>query len=197
MAIEKGYSPVSLGIDYHQHHRVELDYAEKLSRRFKVERRVLRIEWDKPHREIPLDRSIEEMRAKPSPAFLPGRNIVFLTLGLAEAAGIGASEVWIGINSIDFSGYPDCTQEFLDSYSKTIQVGMPGGPRILAPLMFLSKPEIAKKAANYGLQPDDTWSCYRPVLIGSLSKPCGRCDACRLNEYAWKSIQQEPLKTTS
>ena len=193
MAVEEGRNPVSLGIDYRQHHRIELDYAEQICRRFDIERRVLRIEWDKPFREIPLDRTVEEMRVSRSSAFLPGRNIVFLSLGLAEAAGIGATEVWLGINAVDYSGYPDCTQEFLNSFRKIVEIGMPDGPSIHAPLLTFSKPEIAKKAMEFGLGPDDTWSCYRPVSKHGNPQPCGRCDACKLHNYAWEPFRRDAI----
>src|SRR5437660_7528589 len=97
LAREKGHSVVSLGIDYGQRHKIELTYARKQCRKFKIPRRVIRVRWTKPERIIPKNRSMEEMRSAVSPAFLPGRNAIFLTLGAAEAAGIGASELWIGV----------------------------------------------------------------------------------------------------
>ena len=188
LALEKGREVISLGIDYGQRSRAELEYALKLCERFDVERKVLNIEWDKPERVIPKSRSINEIGKEVSSAFLPGRNALFLVLACAEATGIGASEVWTGINSIDYSGYPDCRPEFLEQFKKMINLAIPGGPDIIAPLLSLSKPEIAKEAYRLGVRRGDTWSCYRPLTKGSEYEPCGQCDACVLHKHSWEHI---------
>jgi 7-cyano-7-deazaguanine synthase len=184
-----GHETISLGIDYGQRLRVELIFADLQCRQKQIERQVIEVKWTKPERTIPLDREVDDIRAHASPAFLPGRNLVFLTLGSAHAAGIGMDEVWIGINSIDFSGYPDCTQEFVESYSIASRVGIPGGPVVRAPLMNKTKPEIASMAYTLGIRPGDTWSCYRPKVSEGVVAPCGRCDACKLHEYAWANAK--------
>lgn len=191
LALEKGREVISLGIDYGQRSRAELEYALKLCNRFDVERKVLKIEWDKPERVIPKSRSINEIGKEVSSAFLPGRNALFLVLACAEATGIGASEVWTGINSIDYSGYPDCRPEFLEQFKKMINLAIPGCPDIIAPLMSLSKPEIAKEAYRLGIRQGDTWSCYRPQTKGGGFEPCGQCDACVLHKYAWEHIPKQ------
>ena len=188
LASEKHRTVISLGIDYGQTSRAELEYAERLCVRFGIERRVLYVQWDKPVRELPMNRKVEEIRSGVSPGFLPGRNALFLVLACAEAAGIGASEVWIGVNSRDYSGYPDSRPEFLDSFQKMIDIAMPGAPRVVAPLSSLSKPEIALEAHRLELLPDDTWSCYRPISLEEGYQPCGRCDACVLHRYAWEKV---------
>jgi 7-cyano-7-deazaguanine synthase len=185
LAREQGHSVVSLGIDYGQRHKIELTYARKQCRKFKIPRRVIKVRWTKPERTIPKNRSVEEMRSTVSPAFLPGRNAIFLTLGAAEAAGIGASELWIGVNCIDFSGYPDCRVEFIEAFKSMLAYAIPDGPKVVAPLLLMSKPEIAKEAARLGLKYGDTWSCYRPVNNDSGNQPCGECDACILHKEAW------------
>ncbi|MBN2019682.1 MAG: 7-cyano-7-deazaguanine synthase QueC [Sedimentisphaerales bacterium] len=188
LALEKGREIISLGIDYGQKSRAELEYAIKLCDRFNVSRKVLNVSWDKPNRTIPKDRKINEIGKDVSTAFLPGRNALFLVLGCAEAAGIGASEVWIGINSIDYSGYPDCRPEFLEQFKKMMQLAIPKGPKIIAPLISLTKPEIAKEAYRLGIRQGDTWSCYRPKTTENGFVPCGKCDACILHKYAWENI---------
>lgn len=185
LAREKGHSVVSLGIDYGQRHKIELTYARKQCRRFKIPRSVIKVRWTKPERIIPKNRSVEEMRATVSPAFLPGRNAIFLTLGAAEAAGIGASELWIGVNCVDFSGYPDCRAEFIEAFKSMLVCAIPDGPKVVAPLLSMSKLEIAKEAARLGLKYGDTWSCYRPINDHSGNQPCGECDACVLHKAAW------------
>ena len=186
LALEKVYEAISLGIDYNQKSRAELQCAARLCDRFNIERKVLKVEWDKPGRYIPMDRTVADIGKGVSPAFLPGRNVLFLVLGYAEASGIKASEVWIGINSVDYSGYPDCRPEFLQEFQKMISLAMPDGPEVVAPLVSMSKPEIAKEAIRLGIGSNDTWSCYRPIKTSNGFKPCGRCDACVLHNYAWE-----------
>ena len=186
LALQRDRDVLSVGIHYNQKHFVELEYADQQCSRLSVPRRVLAVTWQKPQRAIPLDRNVLEMRGG-STAFLPGRNAVFLALGCAEAAGVGASEVWIGINEVDFSGYPDCTGRFLAAFNTLLQTAMPGGPIAVAPLLRLSKPQIAHLALGFGLGPDDTWSCYRPHYEAGVARPCERCDACGLHQLAWSS----------
>ena len=190
LAIEQGFVPVSVGIDYGQRHSVELQFAQRQCARFGVERRLLAVRWDKPDRPLPLDRGLEQMRASVSPAFLPGRNILFLSLAIAEAAGIGATQVWTGVNSVDFSGYPDCRPEFIEAFRAMIRSGMTHSPELVAPLQFLPKREIARLAHRLGVGKGDTWSCYRPVDADGSVIPCGRCDACILHEEAWKGVDE-------
>lgn len=185
MAMQAGHEVLSLGIDYGQRHRIELEYAAAQCRKYSVERRVLRVEWDKPTRHMPTGRSLDEIRVGVSPAFLPARNAVFLSLASAEAAGIGAGEVWIGVNAIDFSGYPDCRPEFINAFKAMINAAIPGGPQIVAPILQMSKPQIATEAHRRGLAPGDTWSCYRPSFTREGIRPCEECDACILHVHAW------------
>lgn len=187
LAISRGHDVLSLGIDYNQTHRIELDYAAAHCARFGVERKVIRVSWDKPHRVIPTNRSISEIRQGVSSAFLPGRNGLFLMLAAAEAAGLRADETWTGINSVDFSGYPDCTPEFVASFRKMLSFAIPGGPKLVAPLQQKSKPQIARLAKRLGLSNEDTWSCYRPRIAKVGIVPCGECDACKLHQFAWAS----------
>lgn len=187
LALKKRRHVVSLGIDYGQRHHIELDYASAQCRRFGVERRVLSVRWDKPERPLPTNRSVSELGKAVSPAFLPARNGLFLILGCAEAAGVGASEVWTGINSVNFSGYPDCKPEFMAAFRKLIRIGIPRGPKVLAPLQHKSKPQIARLGKRLGLNSSDTWSCYRPQPTASGLSPCGKCDACVLHAFAWTS----------
>jgi len=187
LAMEARREVVSLGVDYGQRHRIELEYAAAQCRRYGVERRLLRVEWDKPPRAIPTGRSVAEMRTGVSPAFLPGRNAVFLTLACAEAAGIDAGEVWIGVNALDFSGYPDCRPQFIDAFKAMVESAMPSGPQVVTPLMHMSKPDIAREALRLGLVQGDTWSCYTPLFATGGISPCGSCDACVLHAYAWQN----------
>jgi len=189
MAKEKGRTVVSVGIDYGQRHHVEMDYAASQCERFGIERRILRVNWDKPKRSLPLNRKVSAIGRTISPAFLPARNGIFLLLACAEAAGLGAAEVWVGVNSVNFSGYPDCKPEFIAAFKKMLRIGVPNGPRIIAPLQLKSKIQIAAIAHRLGLTATDTWSCYRPQINSGGVTPCGRCDACVLHDHAWKSLR--------
>lgn len=185
MAVAQRHEVISLGIDYNQTHHVELDYAATQCVEFGVERHVIRVTWDKPIRVIPKNRSLSEIRRGVSSAFLPGRNGVFLMLASAEAAGLGANEVWTGINSVDFSGYPDCRPEFVKGFNQMLTLAIPHGPKLKAPLQTKTKPQIGRMAKRLGLKWESTWSCYRPRITKTGVSPCGECDACKLHDYAW------------
>jgi 7-cyano-7-deazaguanine synthase len=189
--MEAGHTVVSLGIDYGQRHKIEMEYARVQCAKYGIERRIIRIEWDKPVRPLPVGRSINEIRSGESPAFLPGRNVVFLSLACAEAAGVGAQEVWVGINAIDFSGYPDCRPEFVRAFKEMIAAGIPNLLEVVAPLLHLSKPQIAAEAMRLGLGPRDTWSCYQPFFSNKGIVPCGECDACKLHAFAWQHLESD------
>jgi len=187
-AKSEGSEVVSFGVNYGQRLVVELMFAQRQCEKIGVHREVVSVAWQKPERTIPLGRSIEEMSSGISPAFLPARNALLLSLACAHASGIGADEVHTGLNSIEFSGYPDCTVEFLERFQAMMATANPGGPRIVAPLHTMSKPEIAALAKEVGIGENDTWSCYRPQLVDGCVSPCHQCDACRLHDHAWSSI---------
>jgi 7-cyano-7-deazaguanine synthase len=190
LARRTGRAVISFGVAYGQRHEVELDYARTQCARFGVERRVIDVTWDRPEIDIPRDRTVAEMKAGIAPTFVPGRNAVFLALACAEAAGVGATEVWLGVNAVDYSGYPDCRESFLQAFRAMWAEAVPNGPRIVAPLVALTKPEIAALAAGLGLAPGETWSCYAPDVSGPAPQPCGHCDACLLHAHAWAEAAQ-------
>lgn len=185
----EGAEVFSLGIDYGQELDVEMVFAKRQCVALGVPREVISVAWRKPHRLIPIGRELSEMRASVSSAFLPARNVVFLSLASAHAAGMSADEVHIGLNCVDFSGYPDCTVEFFDAFRSMMEVASPRGARIEAPLLAMSKPEIARLAKGLGIGEHDTWSCYQPKIVEGSVTPCRVCDACRLHDYAWRTIE--------
>lgn len=185
----EGAEVFSLGIDYGQKLAVEMIFAAQQCATLGIPRDVISLSWRKPERPLPINRTISEMRASISPAFLPARNVVFLSLASAHAAGIGAEEIHIGLNCVDFSGYPDCTVDFFNAYRAMMTIANPGGPLIKAPLLTLSKPEIARMAKELGIGKNDTWSCYQPKITEGAVVPCHVCDACRLHDYAWRDTE--------
>ncbi len=130
---------------------------------------------------VPLDQ--DPMAAGIPTTYVPARNTVFLSLALAWAEVLGAREIWIGVNAIDYSGYPDCRPEFLRAFGELARVATKvgveddGAPKIVAPLLDLSKAEIVRAGTALGVDYGLTSSCYAPTPDGA---PCRRCDACQL-----------------
>jgi len=182
----------SLGVDYGQKGRPELHSAAVLCRRLDIPRRTVRVRWDKPSVVIPTGRTVDKIKLSVSPAFLPARNVVFLTMAAAESASIRANEIWIGVNSVDYSGYPDCRPEFIQAFQRMVNKAIPGGPAVVAPLQHLSKPQIAGLAIELGLSRNETWSCYSPRRISGRLHRCNACDGCVLSEYAWAHASKAP-----
>jgi 7-cyano-7-deazaguanine synthase len=192
LARKHGREPRSLGISYGQRQQIEIEYAARQCKQFGFERHLVDVGWQKPHIDVPTGRTMEQMRDGIAPTFLPGRNAVFLAIACAEAAGAGAEEVWIGVNAVDYSGYPDCRETFLTAFRNMWAEAVPNPPRIVAPLVNLTKPQIAALAKDLGLKPGDTWSCYAPDTTGATPQPCGVCDACILHNHAWDDVANAP-----
>ena len=186
LAREQGFRVAALTIDYNQRHRVELDAARKVAARIGVERHVV----------LPLDlrlfggSALTDTIAVPKDGvgedipvtYVPARNLVFLSLALAWAEAAGSGDIFIGVNALDYSGYPDCRPEFIAAFQNlatlATKAGVEGHPiRINAPLQHMTKADIAREAHRLGLDAGMSWSCYDPTPGG---KHCGLCDSCRL-----------------
>ena len=186
LAREAGFALHALTIDYNQRHRIELDAARVIAARLGAERHVV----------LPLDlrafggSALTDDIAVPKDGvgpdipvtYVPARNLVFLSLTLAWAEALGARDIFIGVNALDYSGYPDCRPEFIAAFAEIAELATKagaGGERfaIHAPLQFLGKAEIAREAQRLGLDPALSWSCYDPLPDG---RACGACDSCRL-----------------
>jgi 7-cyano-7-deazaguanine synthase len=186
IARERGFALYALTIDYNQRHRRELESASRIAAELDVTQHVV----------LPLDLrrfggsaltdAIEVPKRGLSngiPAtYVPARNLVFLSLTLAWAEAIGARDIFIGVNALDYSGYPDCRPEFIASFTQTARLatkaGVEVGPfTIHAPLQRMGKAEIAAEALRLELDPALSWSCYDPTPAGLA---CGLCDSCRL-----------------
>ena len=186
LAREAGFAVLALTFDYNQRHRVELDAARIVAARIGVERHVV----------LPLDlrafggSALTDDIAVPKDGvgpeipvtYVPARNLVFLSLALAWAEAAGSADIFIGVNALDYSGYPDCRPEFIGGFEQLARVATAYGDRggsvtIHAPLQFLKKADIAREAVRLGLEPGESWSCYDPLPDGQA---CGLCDSCRL-----------------
>ncbi|SEJ76608.1 preQ(0) biosynthesis protein QueC [Sphingobium sp. AP50] len=192
LAREAGYHVLALSIDYNQRHRVELRAAARVAESLNAIRHIV----------LPLDltafggSALTADIAVPKDGvgpdipitYVPARNTIFLslTLGLAEVAG--ASDIFIGVNALDYSGYPDCRPEFIDAFQKmatlATKAGVEGHPiRINTPLQYMSKADIVREAYRLGLDTGLSWSCYDPTPD---AKHCGLCDSCRLRSKGYE-----------
>jgi 7-cyano-7-deazaguanine synthase len=189
IAQSRGFTCNCLSFLYGQRQSVELERARIICRNAGVVRHlVLRVELDAiggsaltTDMEVPKDRPLSEMEQEIPVTYVPGRNILFLAHALSWAEVLGAADIFLGINAVDYSGYPDCRPEFLRAFEQMANLGTRAGTtgkpfRLHAPLIHLSKKEIIRTGRDLGVDYSLTHSCYDPIG----EKACGRCDACRL-----------------
>ncbi len=189
-ARSQGFDCVTLAVDYGQRHRVELEHARRVSgalgarehREVSVDLRAIGGSALTADIEVPKDRAAEVMATGVPITYVPARNTVFLSLALALAETIEATEIVAGMNAVDFSGYPDCRPEFVHAFEALARVathaGVEGGAlRIHTPLMTLGKAAIIQLGVSLGVDYALTTSCYDPT---PGCDACGRCDACLL-----------------
>ena len=188
-----GYELYALTIRYGQVHEREVDAARRVARALGVTRQL---ELDVPlskiggsalvgDGEIPKDRAMGANADDPGgipSTYVPARNTVFLSLAMAWAEVVGADAIVIGVNALDYSGYPDCRPEYLRAFERVAALATKAGVegralRVLAPLLELSKSDIIRRGLALGVDYGLTWSCYDPSASGA---PCGRCDSCIL-----------------
>ena len=173
-------------LEPHQRHRRELDAAQAVARELGVARHVvlpldLR-QFGGSALTADIDVPKEGVGEEIPVTYVPARNLVFLSLTLAWAESLGARDVFIGVNALDYSGYPDCRPEFISGFEHLARLATKAGAegddfRIHAPLQYLGKAEIVSEAFRLGLDPAISWSCYDPQPDGTA---CGKCDSCRL-----------------
>jgi len=188
LAQEAGFAVHALTVDYGQRHKVELQSAARIAERLGLAR----------HTQIALDlrafggSALTDAINVPKGGvgddipvtYVPARNLVFLALTTACAEAAGARDVFIGVNALDYSGYPDCRPEFIASFAETARLGTKAGVEgapfmIHAPLQHMTKADIARECARLGLDSAWSWSCYDPTPEGLA---CGLCDSCRLRK---------------
>ncbi len=192
LAREAGYQLNALTIDYNQRHRREIESARMIADMLGVARHVI----------LPLDlrqfggSALTDDIAVPKGeigdpipiTYVPARNLVFLSLTLAWAEALGATDIFIGVNALDYSGYPDCRPEFISGFEHLATLATKAGVEgkavtIHAPLQFMSKADITREAARLNLDAGMSWSCYDPQTDGSA---CGTCDSCRLRKAGFE-----------
>jgi len=208
MARHGGYDIYALTFDYGQRHKIELKAAQKVAKYFGAKKHlILHIELgtiggsaltkDIP---IPQGRKPKEIRSSGVPiTYVPARNTIFLAYALAWAEVLEAADIFIGVNAIDFSNYPDCRPEFVKSFQRTANLGTKAGMEgkkitIHAPLMYMTKGEIIKKGISLGVDYSMTHSCYNP---GKDGLPCGKCDSCLLRKKGFEEAGIKPDQFTT
>ena len=194
IARSEGFSPLySLSFDYGQRHRYELEAARKIAAEFAVrQHRVISIDLRQfgqsaltDEIDVPKDRTQETMAGEIPVTYVPARNTIFLSYALAWAEVLGALDEFIGVNAIDYSGYPDCRPEFIEAFERMANLAtkMTAGSakrmdfRIHVPLIQMTKAQIIRRGVELGVDYSMTHSCYDPDQQG---RACGRCDSCIL-----------------
>ena len=188
---QRDHTVYAMSFRYGQRHGPEIEAARRIARRFRVERHVI-VDIDlrvfggsaiTSDIAVPKNRTARQMAEEIPVTYVPARNTIFLSYALALAEVVSARDIFIGVNTIDYSGYPDCRPEFIESFERTANLGTRGGVEgtnpftIQAPLIRMTKAEIIRQGLALGVDYAETVSCYDPTDDG---KACGGCDACQL-----------------
>ena len=193
MAIDQGYECHTLSFDYGQRHRAELQAAEKLSAAsVAVEHRVISFDLGVIGGSALTDSAIAvpESPTEGIPiTYVPARNTIFLSFALGYAEVVEASAIFVGVNAVDYSGYPDCRPDYIAAYQimadSATKAGVEGhGAKVYAPLIDMSKSDIVREGVRLGVDYAMTVSCYQANAEG---KACGKCDSCRLRAEGFKA----------
>jgi 7-cyano-7-deazaguanine synthase len=202
LARREGYACYALSFDYGQRHRHELEAAAHIASHFGAERHLItKIGLDAfggsaltADIAVPKSRSIDEMSHGIPITYVPARNTIFLSFALAWAEVLGSSDILIGVNALDYSGYPDCRPEYIEAYERMANLATKAGVEGLArltihtPLLQLSKAKIVELARELRVPFGLTFSCYDPDPYG---RPCGQCDACLLRRKGFEEAGVE------
>lgn len=209
IAKAEGFETYALSFSYGQRHSWELECARKVASNAGVkDHRVAQIDLRvfggsalTADINVPKGRSLEEMSDKIPVTYVPARNTIFLSFALAWAEVLGSSDIFIGVNALDYSGYPDCRPEFIESFEGLANLATKAGVeglqhlKIHTPLISLSKAEIIRNGLELGVDYGLTSSCYDPSPSGD---PCGACDSCLLRQKGFRENDlSDPLKYAS
>ncbi len=200
-ALKQGYDVYPLTFSYGQRHAIEIKQSERTLEKYGLMQRQTIFSIDlTPFVNCSLinkNLEVPEFAENRIPStYVPSRNIIFLSIASGLAETLGAEKIFIGVNSVDYSGYPDCRPEFVDAFNKTIAVGtkqgVESGIKVEAPILNMSKKEIIELGMSLGVDYSLTHSCYNPTPDG-LS--CGVCDSCRLRLEGFRQAGfEDPLK---
>lgn len=205
VAIRDGFDPCAMSFNYGQRHIRELLAASRVCEAMGVKHRIeVTIDLRQfggsaltDNIEVPKDRSVEEISGGIPVTYVPARNTIFLSYALGWAEVLGAHDIYIGVNAIDYSGYPDCRPEFIEAFERMANLATKAGVEkhhitIRAPLIDMTKAEIIKTGVDLGVDYSLTLSCYEPTQEGLA---CGRCDSCvlRLKGFSQAGLH-DPIK---
>jgi 7-cyano-7-deazaguanine synthase len=199
IAKDRGYACHAISFDYGQKQRVELEAAAKLAQQMQAaSHRTVRVDLGAfggsaltdSALSVPKDRSDDDIAHGIPVTYVPARNTVFLSYALGLAEVIDAHDIFIGVNAVDYSGYPDCRPEFIAAFQTLANLATKSGVEghtitVHAPLIDLTKPQIIERGLALGVDYAQTHTCYDPTQDG---KPCEHCDACHLRIEAFKSL---------
>ncbi|MEM8504625.1 MAG: 7-cyano-7-deazaguanine synthase QueC [Cyanobacteria bacterium P01_D01_bin.1] len=202
-AIADGYEVTALSFDYGQRHDKELAAARELVEVLGIaEHQVIEInlaQWggsSLTDRTMALPTDGKDLESKEIPStYVPGRNTVFIAIALSLAEAKGAAAIYLGINAVDYSGYPDCRPDYLAAFQRLAALSSKAGlegraPKLVAPLVLDSKVDIVRRALKLNVPIEKTWSCYSGEAL-----PCGRCDSCRIRDSALIEVGRPELAT--
>ncbi len=212
----EGFEPYAMSFAYGQRHSIELEKAKLYATRIgAVAHQVVQIDLRQiggssltSDQDVPKDRALDE---EIPTTYVPARNTIFLSFALSWAEVLGAFDIYIGVNALDYSGYPDCRPEYIEAFETLANLATRAGVektgryRVHAPLLHLSKADIIRTGMELGVDYGLTHSCYDPTPAGIA---CGRCDSCRLRlkgfslagindpvEYVTRSAERDPMST--
>ena len=201
IAIEQGYQLIALSFRYGQKHHKELESAKKIAAALNIQKHfIIDVNLSQWGGSSLTDNSMTipqaGLQADVIPStYVPGRNTVFIAIALSLAEAQNAQAIYLGINAVDYSGYPDCRPEYLQSYQRLASLSSKAGieghaPQLVAPLVEDSKTDIVRRALNLNVPIADTWSCYQ-----GGDTPCGLCDSCRIRNRALIEVGRSDLVT--
>jgi len=194
IAKAQGFACYALSFRYGQRHVIELEAARRVAKAFGIEHKIVDIDLRAfggsaltADIAVPKDRPVDDTIPV---TYVPARNTIFLSFALAWAEVLGAQDIFIGVNALDYSGYPDCRPEYIAAFQRMADLATKAGVegarfRVHTPLIELSKADIIRKGLELGVDYDLTFSCYDPSPEGT---PCGHCDSCRIREQGFAAV---------
>ena len=191
-ALNQNKNLTAVCFDYSQRHKIEIKKAKKITSLLNIPHTIVKINPEifrntsLVNREIKVPKNFSSTQKIPN-TYVPGRNILFLSYATSIAEGLGLSEIYIGVNALDYSGYPDCRPDFIKAFQHAISIGTKSGDekksiQIKTPLLHLSKKEIVLLAKKLKVPFSMTHSCYDPIK----GKACGKCDSCLLRKKGFE-----------
>jgi 7-cyano-7-deazaguanine synthase len=194
IAKAQGFACYALSFRYGQRHVIELEAAQRVAKAFGIEHKIVDIDL-RAFGGSALTADIAVPKDRPGDdtipvTYVPARNTIFLSFALAWAEVLGAQDIFIGVNALDYSGYPDCRPEYIAAFQRMADLATKAGVegarfRVHTPLIELSKADIIRRGLELGVDYDLTFSCYDPSPDGT---PCGHCDSCRIREQGFAAV---------